>query len=117
MVDLTRDSSPEPNWRAWLAVLLGAAAAAAIPIAIALAEQLDEVDLTDTIPAIPVAAALGLAAAAMGARARRRSEFTLGRVGGSTAGSVGRWLGLIGVYIAVMAALAIGVYGLLALFD
>jgi len=96
---------------------LGLFAAAAIPLGIVLAEELDSVELGDAIPAIPLAAVAGAAAFVMGTRARRRSEFTLGRVGGSRTGSIGRWLGGLGVYLAVTAALAIGFYGLLTLFD
>jgi hypothetical protein len=117
LVALTRSSSAEPNWRAWLSVVLGAVAAAAVPVAIALAEQLGSVDLRDGLPAIPFAAVFGLAAWVLGTRARRRSEFTLGRLGGRAAGTAGRWLGILGVYLAVTAALAIGVYGLLTLLD
>ena len=73
--------------------------------------------IRDAAASIPVAAAAGVAAMVMGARARRRSEFTLGRVGGRRAGAAGRWLGGLGIYLAVTAALAVGVYGLLTLFE
>jgi hypothetical protein len=110
-------SKPLPNWRARISVAVGLLAAVSIPLGIALAEELESVELADAIPAIPLAAVAGVAAFVMGTRARRRSEFTLGRIGGSRAGSVGRWLGALGVYLAVTAALAIGFYGLLTLFD
>ena len=96
---------------------MGVLAAAAIPVGIALAERLESVELADAAAAIPVAAIAGIAAVVMGTRARRRSEFTLGRVGGERTGTVGRWLGAFGVYLAVTASLAIGFYGLLTLFD
>jgi hypothetical protein len=117
LVALTRSSKALPNWRARISVAVGLLAAAAIPIGIALAEQLDSVELSDAAAAIPVAAVAGVAAVLMGTRARRRSAFTLGRVGGERTGAVGRWLGAIGVYLAVTASLAIGFYGLLTLFD
>jgi hypothetical protein len=117
LVALTRSSKPLPNWRGWISVLVGLAAAVAVPLAIALAERLEDVDLVDAAAAIPFAAVAGLSAIVLGTRARRRSEFTLGRVGGTRAATVGRWLGAIGVYLALTAALAVGVYGLLTLFD
>ena len=92
-------------------------AVAAVPVGIALAEYRDVVTLTDAAPAIPVAFVLGLAAILMGTRARRRSDFTLGRVGGRAAGTAGRWLGALGVYLGLLAALSVGVYGLLKLFE
>jgi FAD/FMN-containing dehydrogenase len=117
LVSLTRSSSPEPNWRARVAAVLGFLAAAAVPLAVALAARLDEVDLVDVgVAAVPFAAVAGLAAFTLGTRARRRSEFTLGRVGGFAAGTAGRWLGAVGLYLAATAALAVGVYGLLTLF-
>nr|MBA3364910.1 hypothetical protein [Actinomycetota bacterium] len=43
-------------------------------------------------------------------------QLTLGRVGGSRVAWTGRALGLLAVYLAVTAALAVGFYGLLELF-
>jgi hypothetical protein len=98
-------------------VLLGVLAAVSVPLGLVLAEQLSSVNLNEAAVGIPVAAVAGLAAMIMGTRARRRSEFTLGRVGGARAGKVGRWLGGLGIYLGVTAALAVGVYGLLKLFE
>jgi hypothetical protein len=118
LVVLTRSNRPLPNWRARASVVLGLLAAAAVPAAIVLAERLEEVELVPAgIVAIPFAAVAGVAAFALGTRARRRSEFTLGRVGGHAAGTAGRWLGAVGIYLALTASLAVGVYGLLTLFD
>ena len=117
MVALTRSSSPEFSWRAWASVLLGALAIVCVPAAIVVSERVSSLRLLDAAAAIPVALVAGWAAFVLGTRARRRSEFTLGRVGGATVGRTGRWLGLIGVYVALTAALAVGFYGLLTLFD
>jgi hypothetical protein len=43
-------------------------------------------------------------------------QITLGRAGGEGAARVGRALGILGVVIGATAALALGFYGLLALF-
>ena len=105
------------NLRAWASVVVGVLAIACLPAAVVLSERLESVRLVDAAGAIPIAALAGLAAVALGTRARRRSEFTLGRVGGGRTGTVGRWLGFFGVYVALTAALAVGFYGLLTLFD
>jgi len=117
MVVLTRSSRPEPNLRAWASVAVGLFAVACVPAAIVLAERLQGVRLLDAAGAIPIAVVAGLSAFALGTRARRRSEFTLGRVGGGTLGALGRWLGILGLYVALTAALAVGFYGLLTLFE
>ena len=98
-------------------MLVGALAVACVPAAIVVAEKRADLELLDAAVAVPVAAVLGLAAYVLGTRARRRAEFTLGRVGGSRSGTVGRWLGMLGLYIALTATLALGFYGLLTLFD
>ncbi len=92
-------------------------AAGCVPGAIVLTQRLQSLRLVDAAAAIPLAIVAAMSAIALGTRARRRSEFTLGRVGGATAGTVGRWLGIVGLYIAVTAALAVGFYGLLTLFE
>ena len=49
-------------------------------------------------------------------RARETIQLTLGRAGGAGAARVGRLLGLIGILLAITAGLAVGFWGLLALF-
>jgi hypothetical protein len=117
VVALTRSSRPEPSLRAWLSILLGAFAVAAVPAAIVVTQRSESLELVDAAYGIPFALVAGVAAILLGTRARRRSAFTLGRVGGSTTGLIGRWLGLLGVYVGLTAALAVGFYGLLTLFD
>ena len=97
--------------------MLGVFAIVCVPAAIVVAERVASLRLLDAAAAIPVAIVAGVCAFVLGTRARRRSEFTLGRVGGATAGRAGRWLGLLGIYVALTAALAVGFYGLLTLFD
>jgi hypothetical protein len=117
LVALTSSSSPEPNWRAWAAIAVGLLAAAAIPAAIVVTERQQSLQLIDAAAAIPIAIVAALAAIVLGTRARRHSEFTLGRVGGAGAGTVGRWLGIVGLYVGITAALAVAFYGLLTLFE
>jgi hypothetical protein len=67
--------------------------------------------------AIPVAAVLGILAIMLARSARRQSQVTLGRVGGTRLARAGSILGILGLYLAVMALLSIGFFGLLLLFD
>jgi hypothetical protein len=96
---------------------VGALAVACVPAAIAVAQRSDSIALIDASWAAPIGILAGISAIVLGTRARRRSEFTLGRVGGGMAGRIGRWLGIVGVYLALTAALAVGFYGVLTLLD
>jgi hypothetical protein len=93
-------------------VLVGLLAVAAVPGAIAATHYLD-VDLLKAAYAIPVAVVLGLLAVRLARRAQRLTERTIGRIGGAGATRAGRWLGGLGVYLGLTAALAVGVYELL----
>jgi hypothetical protein len=117
LVALTRSSKPALNLRAWGAVLAGLLSTAALPVAVVVEERSESIGLLDTAVVIPFALLVGIAAIMLGSRASRRSAFTLGRVGGGTTGGIGRWLGVVGVYIALTAALAVGFYGVLTLLD
>jgi ABC-type Fe3+ transport system permease subunit len=64
--------------------------------------------------AVPLAAALALVSLWLARRARRRADRTLDRVGGRGAARAGKLLGGLGLYLAVTAALALGVYALLS---
>ena len=89
----------------------------AIPGAVALAAYSSAVDLNYAAGAIPVAAVLGIVAIMLARSARRRSQVTLGRVGGTRIARAGSILGILGLYLAAMALLSIGFFGLLLLFD
>ena len=117
MDGLTRSSRPEPNGWARGAVLFGLLGVAAVPAAVAVAQRSDAVELLHAAAAIPVAAVLGVVALVLGSRGRRQVHFTLGRVGGDGLARLGRLLGGLALYVALTAALAVGFYGLLNLFD
>jgi hypothetical protein len=97
--------------------VLGLAAVAVIPAGIVVARQVQQVSLLDAASAVPVAALLGLAAMALGGRAREQVQRTLGRVGEEGLARAGRALGLLGLCLAFTAALALGFYGLLTLLS
>ena len=113
----TRSARPERNERARVAVVVGVLAVLVIPAAVALAAYSSKVDLTYAAGAIPIAAALGLVAIVLARSARRYSQITLGRIGGIGLARAGSILGVLGLYLAVMAVLSIGFFGLLLLFD
>jgi hypothetical protein len=56
---------------------------------------------------------LGILSLALARGARRRTERTIGRVGGRRVTRVGRLLGALGIYLALAGALSVGVYELL----
>jgi len=92
--------------------VLGLLACATMPAAVAVTRY-TALDLIDAAWATPLAFVLGVLALRAGRAAQRRTERTIGRVGGARTTRIGRVLGGLGVYIAVTAALAVGVYELL----
>jgi len=113
----TRSARPAANERARASVAAGIGAVAAIPAAIALAVYSSTVELTHAAASIAVAAVLGMLAVALSRSARRQSQITLGRIGGTGLARAGWIFGILGLYLAAMALLAIGFFGLLLLFD
>jgi hypothetical protein len=91
-------------------VLAGFLAVAVIPAAVGLAELLGAVQLLDAAAAIPVAILCGIVALWLAHGARTRIERTLGRIGGLSAARAGKTLGVIGLCLAVSAAIAVATY-------
>jgi len=85
-------------------------ALAVLPVAIAITESRGDLRLLHAGFAVPVAAALAVVAIRLAARARKRLERTLGRAGGERLARVGRVLGWLALYLALIAAIALGVY-------
>lgn len=88
----------------------------AIPAGVVLARELKAVTLVDSAGSVAVATLLGLSAIILARRARGHVQITLGRAGGGRTAGIGRVLGILGVLVAATAALAVGFWGLLALF-
>jgi small neutral amino acid transporter SnatA (MarC family) len=86
---------------------------AALPIAIAVAETTDAIELIDSAAAIPVAAVGGTAAVWLARAARRRSERTLGRVGELGLALAGRLLGILALCLATSSVIALVFYWVL----
>jgi hypothetical protein len=103
--------------QAWASVVLGALALAAIPVAALLAGRVVSVDLVRALTlAVGAAVILGLAGISASRRARFRVERSLSRRWERTA-RLGRFLVLAGLYVALVAALALGFYGLVQAFS
>jgi hypothetical protein len=115
-----RTSSSNPsrlrNDRARFSVLLGLLSLAAIPAAW-YATLLDRVNLPQAVGGEAVAGTLlGLSAIVLARRARVQVELTLSRAGEGTA-RWGRRFGLLGLCLGLTAALALGFFGLLLLYE
>jgi len=94
----------------------GILSVAAIPAGILAARKLQQVTLLDSSGSIVVGVLLGWYAIVLARRGRERLQITLGRAGGKGAARAGRLLGIVGILVAVTAALALGFWGLLSLF-
>jgi hypothetical protein len=93
-----------------VSLLLGVLAVFAIPVAILVTDQRNDLRLIHAGIAVPFAAILGIAAIRLAKRARTRLERTLGRAGGEVSARLGRILGWLGVYLALIGAISLGVY-------
>jgi hypothetical protein len=105
------------NRRAWLALVLGIAALATLPAAVELSRRSSRVELLDVAYAIPLAFALGLVALIMARRARQNLRWLRLREGGTGVASAAVVIGLVAVCLAVTAALSVGFYGLVLLYQ
>jgi hypothetical protein len=104
------------NDRARFSVLFALLSLASIPVAL-YASRLNNVNVPQAVGGEAVAGTLfGLIAIVLARGARIRVERSLARVGEGTA-RAGKWLGLLGLCLALTAALALGFYGLLLLTE
>jgi hypothetical protein len=90
--------------------LVGLLAAAAIPVGILITNYRNDLRLIHAGYAVPVAAVLGFVAIRLARRARRRLERTVGRAGGAVPARLGRILGWLGLYFALIGAIALAFY-------
>jgi hypothetical protein len=87
-------------------------ALAAIPLAAAVTEARGDLRLIHAGFAVPVAAVLAIVSIRLAARARQRLERPLGRAGGARTARVGRVLGWLALYVALIASISLGVYAI-----
>lgn len=107
---------PARNRRATRSVVIGLLAVAVVPLAVLGSSMLEEVTLVQACASAIVAGLLGIVALTQARRGRETVALTLGRSGGETAARIGRWLGLVAIWIALTTGLALGFYALLTLF-
>jgi len=98
------------NRVAVVSVVVGVLAVLAIPVAIYVTDQRNDLRLIHAGLAVPVAFLLGVLAIRLARRARRRLERTLGRAGGQSPARLGRIFGWLGVYLALIGAISLGFY-------
>jgi hypothetical protein len=103
--------------RAWLSLLCGVAALLTLPAAIEVANYSNRVGLLDAAWAIPVAFALSVVAIGMGRRARKNLRWLQLRDGGTGVATTGLVIGTIALCLTLMAALSVGFYGLIQLYQ
>ena len=102
-----------PNYRAWLAVLFGAAAAVTIPVAIELTRKVPGASLLDAVWGIPVAAVVATLSLLFARGARGAIARSLYPVGGSATIRLARVLAVAGICFMLSASIAVGLYELL----
>lgn len=112
-IESSNGTRPRRNRAARASLFFGVLGAAAIPAAIAVTEWHEELELAQAGFAVPAGFLLSALAIWLARRARRALERTLGRIGGRRTARAGRILGWLGVYIALTAAVALGVYAYL----
>ena len=93
-----------------VSLLLGLLAVFTIPVAILVTDQRNDLRLIHAGYSVPVAAILGFVAIRLARRARRRLERTVGRAGGAVPARLGRILGWLGLYFALIGAIALAFY-------
>ena len=103
------------NARAVWAFLFALLALGALAGGAAAARLSERVGLVEAVGAVPVGIFLALVSLSLARRARFEYERTLGRAGGGGLAAVARVLGAIALLIGVTAALALGVFAVLAL--
>jgi hypothetical protein len=88
-----------------------------MPVAVEVSRRSSLVTLLDAAYAIPLGFLLGLSALVMARRARRNLRWLRLREGGTAVASVAIVLGIVALCLALIAALSIGFYELLLLYQ
>lgn len=102
----SRPRNRAAGWSLVVAVL----ALAAMPVGLAATQSRGELRLVHAGFSVPLAAILAILAIRLARRARRRLARTLGRAGGERSARVGRVLGWVALYFALIASISLGAY-------
>jgi hypothetical protein len=103
--------NPHAGW-AFLFALLAVGALAGGAAAAQLSER---VGLPEAVAAVPVGILLALFSLSFARRARYEYQRTVGRAGGRALAAIARFLGSLALLVGITAALALGVFAVLAL--
>ena len=103
--------------RAWLALLLGLAGLLTLPVAVEVTRRSGRLALLDAGFAIPLALVLSLVALIMARRARENLRWFSLRDGATGLASAAVIVGLVGLCLALTAALSVGFYELVLLYQ
>lgn len=98
-------------------MLLGLASLFTMPAAIELAARSRRIGLLDTAYAIPLAFVLGLVALVMARRARNNLRWLQLQEGSSGVATVAVLVAAVALCLAVVAALSVGFYGLVVVYQ
>ena len=112
----TNGLPPARNRRATASVVIGIAAVAVVPAAIAASEYFAELTLVQACASAVLAALLGCVALRQARRGKETAQLTLGRSGGERTAKLGRALGILSLWMALTTGLAVGWYALLTMF-
>ncbi len=100
-----------------MALLLGLAGLLALPAAIEVSRRSPRVDLLDAAYGIPLAFLFGVIAVVMARRARENLRWLRLREGGTAVASTAVIVGALAVCLALTAALSIGFYELVLVYQ
>jgi hypothetical protein len=109
--------SAKSRTRAWVALVVGLAGLLTLPAAIEVTRRSKRIDLLDAGYAIPLAFLLGLVAVVMARRARSNLRWLQLREQGTGIATVAVVLGAFVLCLALAAALSVGFYGLVVLYQ
>jgi hypothetical protein len=100
-----------------VALVVGLAGLLTLPAAIEVSRRSKRVGLLDAGYAIPLALLLGLIALVMARRARKNLQWLQLREGGTGIATVAVLVGALAFCLAVAAALSVGFYGLVVVYQ
>jgi hypothetical protein len=100
-----------------VALVVGLAGLSTLPAAIEVSRRSKRVGLLDAGYAIPLAFVLGLVALVMARRAKRNLQWLQLREGGTGIATVAVVIGGLAFCLAVAAALSVGFYGLVVVYQ
>jgi hypothetical protein len=98
------------NRAAGFSLFFGLLAVVAIPVGVLVTNYRNDLRLIHAGWAVPIAAVFGFVAVRLARRARRRLERTVGRAGGALPARLGRILGWLGLYLALIGTIALAFY-------